>query len=316
MSEYSRFRPACSATRRISIMKSGYRSRWGTRLGLALAVAFMAAYLPAANPPGRASRASRPQPAETVEMFQAIKDGTIEVRLIPRDSKKSTVLIENKTDKPLRVQLPDAFAGVQVLAQLGGGGGLGGGGFGGGGLGGGGLGGGGLGGGGQGGGGQSFGGGFSGGGGGLGGGGFGGGGGGFGGGGGGGGFLNVRPEQVGKLKLTTVCLEHGKAEPRARMKYEIRPIAEFTDEEEVHELCRMLGARLIDQRSAQAAAWHLSNNMTWRQLASKQIRFANGMTRPYFHRVEIQRAMQAVSMARQLAQQRNSAVSHATLSRP
>ncbi len=305
MSEYSPFRPACSPTQRISTVKSGDRSCWVARLGLALAVAFIPAYLLAAGPSRKAARTNRAQPAETVEMFQAMKDGKIDVKLIAKDSKQANILIENKTDKPLSVQLPDAFAGVQVLAQIGGGG-LGGGGFGGGG---GGLGGGGLGSGG----GQGVGGGFGGGGGGLGGGGggFGGGGGGFGGGGlgGGGGFLNVRPEQVGKLRVTTVCLEHGKAEPRARMKYEIKPIAEFTDDEEVHELCRLLGSRLIDQRSAQAAAWHLSNNMTWRQLASKQIRFANGMTRPYFRRAEIHRAMQAVSMSRQLAQQRNSAMS-------
>ncbi len=286
MSEYSPLRPACSPTRRISIMRSGYRSRWAARLGLAVAVAFTAAYLQAAGWSRKASRVNRAQPAEVVEMFRAMEDGKIDVKLIPRNSKQSNVLIKNKTDKPLSVQLPDAFAGVPVLAQIGGrgGGGIGGGG---------GRGGGGLGGGG----GQSLGGGF------------GGGGGGGGGRGGGGGIFNVPPEKVGKLRVTTVCLEHGKPEPRPAMKYEIKPIAEFTDEEEVHELCRMLGSGLVDQRSAQAAAWHLSSDMTWQQLAAKQLKFANGMTRPYFHRTEIQRVMQVVSMAKQLAQQRNGAVS-------
>ncbi len=289
MSEYSPFRLACSPTSRISIMTSGDRSCWAARLGLAAAVAFIAVYLQAADRSRQAPRTNRARPAETVEMFRAIKDGKIDVKLIPKDSKQSNLLIENKTDKPLSVQLPDAFAGVPVLAQVGGlgaGGGLGvGGGLGAGGRGRGGLGGG-----------QAFGGGFGGGG--LGGGGF---------GGGGGGFFNVPPEKVGKLRVTIVCLEHGKPNPRPAMKYEIKPIVEFTDKKEVHELCRMLGSGLVDQRSAQAAAWHLNCHMTWRQLVAKQLKFANGTTRPYFHRAEIHRAMQAVSVATQLVQKRKRA---------
>ncbi|MHC4406149.1 MAG: hypothetical protein ACYTG0_41470 [Planctomycetota bacterium] len=272
-------------------MTSGYRRCWAARLGLAIAVAFIPAYLQAAGQSRRASRANRAQPAETVEMFQAVKDGRINVKLIPKNSKQSNVLIENKTDKPLAVKLPDAFAGVLAQAGLGlGGAGMGGaaGGFGR-------AGGGGFGGGG----GQALGGGFGGGG--L---------------GGGGGFFNVPPEKVGKLRVTTVCLEHGKPEPRPAMKYEIKPIAEFTDKEEVHELCRMLGSGLVDQRSAQAAAWHLSSGMTWQQLVAKQLKFANGMTRSYFHAAEIQRAMQAVSVAAQLAQQRKQADVQDSLSQP
>lgn len=301
MYEHFSLLPACSPTRRTSVTGSDHRSCWAVCLGLAVAVALIPTYLLAGGRSRRASRANRGQPAETVEMFQAIEDGRIAVKLIPKDSKQSNVLIENKTDKPLSVQLPDAFAGVPVLAQIGGG-------LGGGGLGGGGLGGGGLGGGGLGGGGQAFGGGFGGGG--LGGGGLGGGG----LGGGGGGFFNVPPEKVGKLRVTTVCLEHGKPEPRPAMSYEIKPIAEFTEKEEVQELCRMLGSGLVDQRSAQAAAWHLNNDMSWQQLAAKQLRFANGMTRPYFHRAEIQRAMQAVSAATRLVQQRRAAGPQDTLS--
>lgn len=289
MSKCSLMHQFSSATQAIRVVRRNRRSLRTACLGLATIMALIPAYLQAAGKSQKASDSK--QAAETVEMFHAMKDGKIDVTLIPKDSKQSNVLIENKTDKPLSVQLPAAFAGVPVLAQIGGG--LGGGGLGGGGLGGGGYGGGG--------GGQGIGGGFGGGGGGLGGaGGFGG----LGGGGGGGGFLNVPPEKMEKLRVTTVCLEHGKAEPRAAMKYEIKPIAEFTDKEEVHELCRMLGARRIDQRSAQAAAWHLSSEMTWQQLAAKQLKFANGVTRPYFSRFEIQRAMQAVAVATQIVQKR------------
>jgi len=139
------------------------------------------------------------QPA-SVDLFDGMDRGDVEVVFIPLGAEKANLLVTNKTDKPLFVRLPDAFAGVPVLAQ---GGGFGGGGFGGGG---GGLGGGGIGGGG--GGGQALGGG--------GGGGFGGGGGGFGGGGGGfgggGGVLRIAPNRKTKTTVQTVCLEH--ADPR------------------------------------------------------------------------------------------------------
>ena len=38
---------------------------------------------------------------------------------------------------------------------------------------------------------------------------------------GGGGFMSVAPEQVSKLKVTTVCLEHGKPDPNPKMAYKI-----------------------------------------------------------------------------------------------
>ena len=118
--------------------------------------------------------------AESVELFTAIEAGQLDVKLFPKDATQSTVVVKNLTKKPLRIQMPAAFAGMPVLAQADGGdfGDFGGGGAddqGGGGN-------------------QGFGGGFGGGG--LGGGGFGGGG--FG---GGGGLFNVAPERVHKVKV-------------------------------------------------------------------------------------------------------------------
>jgi hypothetical protein len=267
-------------------MTSGYRTGWLRWLALALAVALIA---PLALATERAEKNSKPAP-ETVEMFSAIKDGKIGVTLIPKDSTGCKVRIENKTDKPLSVKLPEAFAGVPVLAQAMGG-------FGGGGMGGG-MGGGR--GGGMGGGQQAFGGGMGGMGGGM--------GGMMGGMGGGMGMFNVPPEAVGELKVTTVCLEHGKKEPRPRpgLKHEIRPIEEYTDRVEVQEAIRMLGRGMMPQRVAQAAVWHLENEMSWQELAGKQLRFANGTRAPYFSPQEIQAAMQVTAAATQLAEKRQS----------
>ena len=213
---------------------------------------------------------------KSVEMFQAIDDGHIEVKLIPKDSTECNVMIKNLTEQPLNVQLPAAFAGIPALAQFGGGGmgGMGGG-----------LGGNNTGN-------QGFGGGM------------GGMGGGMGGMGGGGGFFNVPPEKVGKLTTAAVCLEHGKKDPRPAIPYEIRRIEDCTDKAGVPELLAMLGTGRLSQRAAQAAAWHLQDGMSWQQLAAKRIRFAGGGSRPYFHPAEIQAAMKIAATAKRIAEQR------------
>lgn len=229
---------------------------------------------------------------ETVEFFSAMDSGEIKVKFIPRDSTEATVMIENKTKKPLNVKLPAAFAGVPVLKQFGGGG-MGGGGMGGGGMGGGGMGGGGN---------QGGGGGMGGGG--MGGGGMGGGG--MGGGGGGGGFFNVPAEKMGKFKVAFVCLEHGKQDPRPAVPYKIVPISQFTKNPAVQELCTMLGNGNLPQRSAQVAAWNLANNMSFDELAAKKIEHLDGTVEMYFTPQEVREGRQIATQAVQSAGDRPS----------
>ncbi|MFN3150787.1 hypothetical protein [Bremerella sp.] len=250
-------------------------------------MAMLACLAPAAHADDK--RSGSASDVETVEMFQAIDNGDIEVKFIPMNSERGTVIITNKTKKKMRVELPAAFAGVP-LAQFGGGGGFGGnqgGGFGGG-----------QGGfGGQGGGNQGVGGGFGGQG---GGGGFGGGGGGFGGNqGGGGGFFNVMPEKVQRIKVQGVCLDHGLEDPDPQIPYELKPIASYTEKPGVADLCHMLGSGQLNQRSAQAAAWHLNNGMSWEELANKRIEHLIGDDTPYFSRQELQIAYKAAEAAKE-----------------
>lgn len=188
-------------------------------------------------------------------LFAAMDGGQVEAHFIPQNAAKANLIVKNLTDKPLRIQMPAAFAGVPILAQgmMGGmGGGMGGGGMGGGGMGGGG------------GGGQAMGGG----GGGMGGGGMGGGMGG-GGMGGGGGMFTVRPGRVQKVALNTVCLEHGKPDPNPRMKYAIVPLERVTKDPKVAMLCTALGNGQVAQNTAQAAAWNLMDGLSWDELARK-----------------------------------------------
>jgi hypothetical protein len=240
------------------------------------------------------------QPVKQVEMFSAMDEGLISVEYIGKDATTANLIFKNRGEEPLDVALPEVFGAVHVLQQgmMGGmGGGMGGMGGMGGGMGGMGGGMGGMGGMGGGmGGGQGMGGGMGGMGGGMGG--MGGGMGGMGGGGMGmGGMMRVEPDRPRKMTVATVCLEHGKADPNPKMKYKVVRLSEVNPSGEINQLCRALGRGQVSQNIAQAAAWHIANDLSWQELASKP-RVISEYTgiEYYFNPVEIQNALRLTSM--------------------
>lgn len=234
--------------------------------------------------------------AEKVEMFAAMDAGALSVRVVAHDSKGGNMFFENLSGKPLTVNLPEAVTIVHVLKQFGGGG------FGGGG--------GGLGGqqGGFGGQQGGFGGGQSGGG------GFGGQQGGFGGGGGigqqgggGGGFFSIPPERVAQVPYQSVCLNYGKPDPSPRMTYKPVRLEEYTDDKVLQETLRIFGTGRLDQVAAQAAAWHLTDKLSWEKLSSlKEYTLPGVYTSqvPTFSAAQLQTAQQLVHVAAQRAEER------------
>ena len=220
-----------------------------------------------------------------VEMFRAMADGQLEVEYIGKDATQASLFFRNKTDKPLKIKLPETFGAVHVLAQ--GMGGMGGGGMGGMGGGMGGMGGG-MGG--MGGGGQAMGGGMGG----MGGGGMGGGG--MGGGGMGGGMFRVESDKPRKMTVATLCLEHGKQDPNPRMKYKVVPIEVVSADPQVSELCKLLGNGRVAQNAAQAAAWHLANGLSWQELINKPRKISRytGVDM-FFSEMEMQAAIRMVA---------------------
>ena len=230
---------------------------------------------------------------QKVDLFEAMESGQITAKVLPKSAMAGTVLIENKTDKPLNVKVPEAVVAVPIHAQFGGGmGGMGGGGMGG--MGGGGMGGGG---GGQ----QAMGGGMGGGG--MGGGGMGGGG--MGGGamgGGGGGFFSIPPEKVVSVPLASVCLEHGKQEPNSRSRYALVPVEKFNSDPVLFQLLSQVGTGKLDSQAAQAAAWHLTDKMSFDQLAAKTDSDVLGVVgNPYFSPDQLAMAKQLLNQAQDLA---------------
>lgn len=241
----------------------------------------------------------QPEGFAPVELFSAMEDGEVEVIVRATSAANANLIVKNNSDKPLSIEMPAAFSLVPVMRQGvglgGGGGGLGGGGFGGGGQGGGGFGGG------QGGN-QGAGGGFGGG---QGGGGFGGGQGGGGLGGGGGGLFNIPPGRVGKVSVTTVCLEEGKPDPQSRIRYKIQPLEELNSDPKIFEMCRMLANDEIGQPAVQAAAWNVANGLSWQQLLHKnRIERMDGSYERYFHPQQLQWAQQVVTVSSQRSELR------------
>ena len=184
----------------------------------------------------RWKRKSPLKKTEALDLFQAIDDGLVDVKFVARSDSKGRLVMTNKTDQPIDVEIPEVFAGVPVLSQFGGGGG----GFGGGG--------GGLGGGG---GNQSVGGGG------------GRGGGGRGGGGRGGGGFNIPPEKVTRVDVPLVCLDHGLKDPSSSKPYEIRPIEDVVDSPAVIEVVKAFANGELPRGASQAAVWHLNSEVSW-----------------------------------------------------
>ena len=94
-----------------------------------------------------------------------------------------------------------------------------------------------------------------------------------------------------------VCLEHGKKTPSQRLHYTIVRPEEYSSDPRVHELCKMVGTGRLNRASAQAAAWHIANNMSWADLANKTQHSISSGDSPYFTRDQLIAAQAIVSGA-------------------
>ncbi len=177
------------------------------------------------------------------DVFAAVEAGDLEVGVVPQSERRVTIQLKNKTERPLTIQLPPALGAVPILAQQPG------------------LFGfpnpggqnqnqqqapqqlglginGGNRGGNNNGGGNLF-----------------------------GGMFNIPAGRAIKIKADAVCLEYGKPSPDARMKYQLKPLAEVCDKPELAAVLTSLGKDQMDQRTAQAAAWHLTDDLSFSKLA-------------------------------------------------
>jgi hypothetical protein len=220
--------------------------------------------------------------AQHVGLFDGMAGGTLSVKVVPQNSFGGALFVENHSQKPMTVEMPESLVAVQVARQFGGGGA-----------------GGGRGGAGGAGGGQAMGGGMGGMGGGMGG----MGGGGMGGG-GGGGMFSIPPERTARVPFHSVCLEYGKNDPDATMHYKVIPVEEYSKDERLPALLSLIATKAVDPQVAQAATWNLMGNLSWDELAAKRSNEPGETDFPYFAPQALTLAQQLASEARGLARER------------
>jgi hypothetical protein len=109
--------------------------------------------------------------------------------------------------------------------------------------------------------------------------------------------FNIAPEQVRTIDLPCFCLEHGKPNPRTAIKYELVPLADANDDPRLPGVIEAFARGQIDRDSAQAAVWHAANDMDWNELAALSTRVALNADRPLFNSVQLRRAKAVVDRA-------------------
>jgi hypothetical protein len=240
---------------------------------------------------------------EHLDVFAGIERGVLDVRLVPQDEFGGNLLIENKGDKPLNVDLPPAFIGKQVLkqapgqqpqqqpngfGQLSGLAGQTGGGS------------------------QVIGGGAGSGTGnngvgnnGVGNNGFGNNAGAGPGGGNGAGFFSVPTDKIVRVPYRSVCLEHGKPAPSSRMTYRLGKVEEFQDDPVLVETLKIVADGEHDKQAGQAAAWHVASKLSWKQLREKSIQHIGHPATRYFTKETLVRAQTIHETALARAEERD-----------
>jgi len=112
----------------------------------------------------------------------------------------------------------------------------------------------------------------------------------------GGGAFAIPPEQPVVVRVQTVCLEYGKAEPRPNAPYRLVRAEAFTQDDRIARVLEALGRGQISQSVAQAAAWHLASGRSWEQLASERVRGWGSLPdRSVFSRQDLEHAMRVVA---------------------
>jgi hypothetical protein len=118
-----------------------------------------------------------------------------------------------------------------------------------------------------------------------------------GGGGMGGGMFRVKAEGKNSFKVDTVCLEHGKDEPRPSMHYVLVPLSEFKQDPHIEAVCKLLANKQISQNVAQALAWHFADGLGWDEMAAKVRAEEPGLGRlMWFQPEELRMAVEAAGL--------------------
>lgn len=114
-------------------------------------------------------------------------------------------------------------------------------------------------------------------------------------------MFSIPPERTVRLPYDSVCLEHGKRTPHPRGNYKLFPVEKFTDDPTFQTLIKMVGTGKVDKQSAQAAAWKLSHDLTWEDVARIEYERVAAPNVPQFTPAQLLSAQNLVAAAEGIA---------------
>ena len=98
------------------------------------------------------------------------------------------------------------------------------------------------------------------------------------------------------ILLHSACAEHGKLSPFSRMTYRLKPLDEQIENKTLRKAVQAYDPQNTDRLAFQAAVWHLANGLSWEMLAAKT-EDRGGVVVPYFTRAQLRSAQQLITDA-------------------
>jgi hypothetical protein len=116
----------------------------------------------------------------------------------------------------------------------------------------------------------------------------------------GGPIFSVPSEKSIQLPLKTVCLAFGRPDPQPKMQYQLVRLEEITRDANVRRTLEHYVSGEIDEPTAQAAAWHLVDELSWKKLARMRFDRVAGLTgKLFFTAKQIEAARHVVETIRE-----------------
>ncbi len=116
-------------------------------------------------------------------------------------------------------------------------------------------------------------------------------------------FFSIPAEKTVQLDFRSVCLNHGRPNPNAAMKYRMTKVEAYTTDPVLQQLLEDYSPR-TSKDVQQAAAWHLANGLSWKQLANLTDQKIPGVHTPLFTKAELDAARELVERSKQNAEER------------
>ncbi|MEI8382348.1 MAG: hypothetical protein WCJ09_19610 [Planctomycetota bacterium] len=116
-------------------------------------------------------------------------------------------------------------------------------------------------------------------------------------------FFSIPPEKTVQLAFHSVCLNYGRREPNAALKYELVKADSLTTDPVLLQLLEDYSPR-TNREAQQAAAWHVANGLSWDKIAQLKDEKVPGDPRPLFTAQQIQAGRTLAEQAQKKAADR------------